>query len=127
MCLDRLYSDKEKKAFLAKLPNEFIVWKLMNKRGVRDYVAVVFSTIFKAGLNITRTKRNLYPSYALGYHSFFKRAPALRWRKNVEVYRTVPVKIKKRWVRFIGTQHLGDHRPVVIVTNRIICPDYISK
>ena len=127
MCLDRLYTNEEKKAFLAKLPNEFTVWKVMRRLDSHKYDAVVWSVIFKAGLNITRTIENSYPPYALGYHSFFKREPALRWRRQHEFYRTVPVKIKKRWVRFIGTQSLGGHRPVVIVTNRIICPDYISK
>ena len=123
MCLDMIFRGKEKKEFLAKLPDEITVWKVVYKCSNGSYVTDCLRLPLHSGE--VKFKQNLIRQsharrYRGGGHFFKTRAAARQWELNCD--RVIKCTIKKEWINTIGMQ---DKR-VVLVVSRAIFPEFIG-
>ena len=124
MCLSTVFRGKEKKAYLAKLPDEITVWKVVYK-----HISGLYTTDYKHfPLHSGKVKfkqniiyRGLYSNnYRGGGHFFKTRAAARRWQSSYE--RVIKCTIKKEWINTVGVQ--DGH--VVLVVKRAMFPEFIG-
>ncbi len=131
MCLQIVMKGKEKKDFLAKLPDMITVWKVVTKWGKGDYVTDCKSFSLHAGevkfpqntINKSNWRMFQGPIYKGGGHFFLIRQAARDWSGWHFQDRVVKCQIKKEWINNIGTQ---DSKKVVVVS-RAIFPAFLGK
>jgi hypothetical protein len=124
MCLDTRYPPEVEKKMIAKLPEEFVVYKVVD----RDYIGykslIFWSTqLFKIGVNKARTKSTAGigdSKYNSGFHSFKTRLGIKRFHQKLgwSTYPVIKAKVRREWVTAIGKQ-CGYQ---VIVSRKIIMP-----
>ncbi len=143
MCLDFRYDPKIEKAMIAKLPDEFVVYKIVKKRLGKYKPACVVSDFYAKGLNEAPTKnfridtwslhhRGVSRQYLPYYHCFRTKQGARQWGKILlrdKEKCVVKLKIPKKSIRAIGTQRgcysKKDYQ--VIVSKKIIMPSPTDK
>ena len=126
MCLDTVIRGKEKKAFLATLPDEIVVWKvvvLTNTGYETDcrYVPL-HSGEMKFKQNVIHIR--FCSLYRGGGHFWLHKKDAEGWR-DIGGFddRVVKCRIKKEWINTIGLQ-CGI---MVLVVKKAVFPKYIGK
>ena len=144
MCLDMRYDKKTEKAMIAKLPDEFVVYKIVKKRGSKYHPPCVLTfTSYEIGLNEAPTSRFQIPAhgwpkikpvrnYLPYYHCFRTKQGAMTWGRSLlqdKKRHVVKLKIPKKWIRAIGVQKGFYTRNYyqVIVSKKIIMPDPSDK
>ena len=113
MCLDYKYTTKEKKEFLAKLPNEFYAYKSSVK--LKDGFLPPFYGDEKYRAGINKFKTNIIYSthkllnsfsYVGGCHLWIKRLPRGhgigKWSRGGNYI--IRVKVNKKHIKTVGTQ-----------------------
>lgn len=125
MCLSVIFRNKQKKEYLAKMPDEVIVWKVVHKRVDGSYITDCKHFPLHAGevrftQNIIHRVRS--SNYRGGGHFFKTRKAAKVWGQFA-ADRVIRCTTKKVWINTVGTQRGA----TVLVVKRAIFPDYISK
>ena len=136
MCLDFRYDPETEKAMIAKLPDEFVVYRKVYLREYDEtapyYASVIRWPIFrfKPGANKAVIDRKFIRSdkmqkYEPGFHSYKTHQGINRLHKNLgwSGYHTVKAICRREWVTAIGMQ-CGCR---VIVSKKIIMPSPTDK
>lgn len=133
MCLERVFTKKEREKVLAKLPEEFTVWKVIvddvdwNKyedecRYTTDcrWLPIHAGEMkFVANIIYDRS-RNI--RYRGGGHFWLHKKDADEW-KWADFERVIRCRIKKEWITNMGEQRDG----IVIVVKKAVFPKYIGQ
>ena len=138
MCLDVVYRGKQKKESLAKLPDEFPVWKMVRVDLNGKYRPLVFGTTtiqLYCGEMVAASGRYPVPSYKLGWHANpsrsgtreFARAngwsTAIPEQYDAQAFQIIKCLAKKKHIVAIGSQ--DGH--VVVVLSHITFPKKCGK
>lgn len=125
MCLDVVYRGKDKKEALAKLPDEFPVWKVLWRTENGQWVTDTCRAFCRAGeqqadfLGMSKSAYPEDPRYRCGWHAFLRRKGAVGWMDGVTgAGHIVRCMAKKKHIRTIGIQ--TGH--VVVVLSHITFP-----
>lgn len=121
MCLSMRYSKKAEKAMIAKLPDEFVAYKVV----VRDDNANPPTYIPACGgpaLAIGRIKYDDKLGNAGGFQFFRKKKDAINCGFSGP---RIKCTLKKKWVKQIGM--FGDGKYQVLLANEWICPSPSDK
>jgi len=142
MCLQNVFIKSDREEMLAKLPEEFTIWKVVNDYG-RNHKHVAFpfpgkyrySTDCKCipvhagemkfetnGIPYCLNKR-----YKGGGHFWLHKKDAEDWRDGDSHERVVRCRVKKKWITNVGIQDVYGIDRTVIVTSRAIFPKYIGQ
>ncbi len=140
MCLSEVYRGKKKKDFLAALPDEITVWKVVRK-GVHGYFPVFYcsrgyfqpkKSAYHSGLNKfnqrgIRCWGGRYRTYRGGCHLWRTKSGADNWRKRSYGSRNVIIrcKIKKEDITSVGKQSTMPE--VCIVARKATFPKYCGE
>jgi hypothetical protein len=132
MCLERMFTKKERNEVLDKLPNEFTVWKVItdwgvghrNMYGFDRYTTDCFHMPIHAGemqfkTNIIKGYGN---SYRGGGHFWLRKKDAEEWIYG-KFEKIIRCKIKKEWITNMGKQN----NEIVVVAKKAIFPKYIGQ
>ena len=135
MCLEQVFTKKEREEVLAKLPDEFAVWKVVYKCDGGRYITDCQWYPLHAG-EVT-FKQNIIDSddfsYRGGGHFWLKKEAADAWCcRGIE--KVVRCRVKKEWIMNVGYQRtnlldafhaqIGN---VVVVVKKAIFPKYIGE
>jgi hypothetical protein len=135
MCLAKVFTKKEREEILAKLPEEFTIWKVLNDWG-KDHedeygeeyryttdcryepvhageMRFVTNTIKDSGYDI---------SYRGGGHFWLHKEGADEWA-NGDFDKVVRCKVRKKWITNMGIQNAW----VAIVVKKAVFPKYIGQ
>ncbi len=80
----------------------------------QKYRALIFIYIFDIGVNLADN---------YGFHVFKTQAGAVNWKYSISDFKVVKCKIKRRWIKAIGTQ-IGH---VAYRTSKIVMPPVQDK
>lgn len=106
MCLSTVFNSKQKKAFLAKLPNKITVWKVVTQ-SQDGYETDCQQFPIHAG--VVRFVQNIIHriygrNYRGGGHFFKTRTGARDWRASCAGGHVIRCVIKKEWINTVGMQ-----------------------
>lgn len=137
MCLERVFTKKEREEILAKLPDEFTVWKVVANME-RYYMTDCRCLTIHAGE--MQFKTNTIDEggikYKGGGHFWLHKKDAVDWVTGYwatgywatgysEGYseKVVRCKIRKKWITNMGIQNDG----IVVIVRKAIFPKYIGQ
>jgi len=138
MCLQRVFTKSEREKVLAKLPEEFIVWKVLNDYGVIGwrldgcrYTTDCRSMPIHAGEMKFKTntigRTSTDKEYRGGGHFWLHKEAAEKWKCD-DNERIVRCRVKKKWITNVGVQDIGmKNGGVVVVAKKAIFPKYIGQ